>query len=118
MMIEVLACAEAEFTEAVAYYNQQLPGLGDEFATEVKAAFARLATFPGAWPVFSARSRRCLVNRFPYGVLYQVRQDTLLVLAIMHLHRDPRRWDERPGKATGVPGASPQPPAPADTGGR
>ena len=105
MRIEVLACAEAELVEAVEYYNQQLPGLGYEFAAEVKATFARLAAFPEAWPAFSACSRRCLVNRFPYGVLYHLQGERILVLAIMHLRRDPRCWQERLSGTTGAPGA-------------
>ena len=114
MRIEVLSCAEAKFAEAVDYYNQQFPGLGYEFAAEVKATFDRMAAVPNAWPLFSRRCRRCFVNRFPYGVLYQVLQDRILVLAIMHLRRDPRRWEERLGKTTDEPVVPPEagPPRP------
>jgi len=38
------------------------------------------------------------VQRFPYGVLYQARADGVLVLAIMHLRRDPKVWQERVGE--------------------
>jgi hypothetical protein len=95
MKIEILSCAEAEFAEAVAYCNNQCPGLGYELAAEVKSTLSRIAAFPKAWPAFSHRSRRCLVNRFPYGVLYQIRKESILVLAIMHLKRDPSRWQDR-----------------------
>ena len=95
MKVELLRCAEAELAEAVVYYNEQGPGLGFEFAAEVRAAILRVAAFPAAWPVFSARSRRCLLDRFPYGVLYHVQEGSNLVVAVMHLRRDPRRWDER-----------------------
>ena len=95
MKPEILSCAEEEFGEAVAFLNQQCPGLGYEFAAEVKATLSRIAAFPNAWPAFSHRTRRCIVNRFPYGVLYQIRPESILVLAIMHLKRDPKRWQER-----------------------
>lgn len=95
MKVRVLSCAEAEFVEAFDYYNGQCPGLGYEFAAEVKASFERIASFPEAWPAFSKRSRRCILNRFPYGVLYQIREGEALVLAIMHLMRNPKRWDDR-----------------------
>lgn len=97
MRVVVLAGAEDELAEGVAYYNGQGPGLGYELAAEVKAAFGRIAAFPDAWPAFSARSRRCIVNRFPYGVLYQVRGESILVVAVMHLRRSPKRWQERAG---------------------
>ncbi len=95
MRIEILSCAEKEFVEAVNYYNQQCPGLGYEFAAELKAACNRIISFPNAWPPFSIRARRCIINRFPYGVLYQIRTDSILVVAIMHLKRDPVKWQER-----------------------
>lgn len=99
MKIRVLSCAEQEFAETVDYYNEQCPGLGYEFAAEVKNTFDRIKSFPEAWPLISSRSRRCIINRFPYGVLYQVRQDFILVSAIMHLKRDPKTWQERIKKA-------------------
>ena len=95
MNIRILSCAEQEFVEAVDYYNEQSPGLGYEFAAEVKASLERIAFFPEAWAKFSGRSRRCKTKRFPYGILYQVRGDLVLVGAIMHLGRDPRRWQDR-----------------------
>lgn len=97
MRVVVLSSAEEEFREAVAYYNAQGPGLGFELAAEVKAAFGRIAAYPNAWPEFSTRTRRCIVNRFPYGVLYQQRADAILILGIMHLRRSPKRWQDRAG---------------------
>lgn len=95
MKIRVLSCAEQELAETVDYYNEQCPGLGYEFAVEVKNTFDRIKSFPEAWALISSRSRRCIINRFPYGVLYQVRQEFILVSAIMHLKRDPKKWQER-----------------------
>ena len=95
MKITVLSCAEAEFVEAVDYYNGQCPGLGYEFAAEVQRAFDRIEHFPEAWSRFSLRSRRCLVDRFPYAVLYQISPDCILVGGIMHMKRDPRHWRDR-----------------------
>ena len=100
MSIRILSCAEEEFAKAVGYYNEQRAGLGFEFAAEVEAALERISAFPDAWPLFSRRARRCIVSRFPYGVLYQVRADEVLILAIMHLRRDPKRWQERVNAAS------------------
>lgn len=101
MKIVVLSCAEDEFAEAVDHYNEQRPGLGFEFAGEVQRTFERIRHHPEAWPVFSCRTRRCLTDRFPFGVLYQVRSDCILVGAIMHLKRDPTRWQQRVTEAFG-----------------
>ena len=77
---------------------KQCPGLGYEFATEVRRAFDRIKVFPAAWPLFSKSTRRCLLNRFPYGVLYRVDRNAIRVGAIMHLDRDPKNWYLRSGK--------------------
>lgn len=95
MNIRVLSCAEQEMVEAVEYYNNQCPGLGYEFAAEAQRTFERIQRHPLAWPSFSTRSRRCLMDRFPFGILYQVRPDHILVGAIMHLKRHPQCWQDR-----------------------
>lgn len=98
MNIRILSCAERELVDAVDHYNQEQPGLGFVFAAEVQKALDRIRSFANAWPRFSKRARRYIVQRFPYGVLYQVRADGVLVLAIMHLRRDPKSWHERVGE--------------------
>jgi hypothetical protein len=95
MRLLVLSCAEEELAEAIDYYNTQCPGLGYELAAEVQRTFERIRHHPTAWPVFSARSRRCLTDRFPFGVIYQARGECILVAGIQHLKRDPKRWQER-----------------------
>lgn len=69
MKLRVLSSAEREFVAAVDHYNAERPGLGYEFADEVRRTFGRIQSFPDAWPLFSARTRRCIVSRLPYGVL-------------------------------------------------
>jgi hypothetical protein len=98
MNIRILSCAEQELADAVDYYNEQCPGLGYEFAAEIKNTLSRIVSFPNAWPLFSQRTRRCMANRFPYGILYQIRTDHILVTALMHLKRDPEKWQERLAK--------------------
>jgi len=95
MNVSFLGPAEAELVDAVAYYNQQSEGLGYEFAAEVKRTMARIIQFPDAWPKLSERTCRCRTNRFPHGVIYQVRGDTILVVGVMHLHRHPETWRSR-----------------------
>jgi len=93
--IEFLAAAEQEFEEAVEYYNQHKNGLGNDFAKEVKSALERILQFPHAWTPLSKRARRCRTQKYPYGVIYQIRSDRILIVAVMHLHRDPKHWKSR-----------------------
>jgi len=95
MVVKFLAPAQAELVEAVAYYESRKQGLGSQFTEEIKRTIQRILRFPEAWAPISRRTRRCRTNRFPYGVIYQVRGDILLIVAVMHLHREPRTWKDR-----------------------
>jgi hypothetical protein len=97
MRIEILSAAEDELVDAISYYNEQSEGLGYEFAAEIKQTFARILQFPDAWFPLSVRTRRCRTKRFPYGVIYQVRIDVILIVAIMHMRRHPDSWKKRLG---------------------
>jgi plasmid stabilization system protein ParE len=100
MEVTFLEPAEAEFIEAVDYYNSESEGLGYDFAAEVSRTINRIVAYPLAWTPVSKRTRRCRTNRFPYGILYQVREDAIVIVAIMHLRRSPESWRRRlpPGK--------------------
>lgn len=101
MNVEFLQPAEAEFVDAITYYNLQSEGLGYEFAAEVKRTLGRIIQYPDAWSPLSKRTRRCRTSRFPYGLIYQVREQTILIVAVMHLHKHPDSWKSRlkaPGK--------------------
>ena len=95
MKVDVLEPAAAELRAAVEYYNQQSEGLGYEFAAEVRRTIARIVQFPDAWAGLSTRTRRCRTNRFPYGIVYQVREGAILIVAVMHLRRHPDTWRSR-----------------------
>lgn len=81
--------AKQEFEEAAIYYKRISPTLGGSFIEEVENAITRILNFPEAWAPLSANTRRCRVNHFPYGVVYQITPDGILILAVMHLHRNP-----------------------------
>jgi hypothetical protein len=87
--------AEAEFFGAVDWYEVQEPGLGEEFADEVVSAILRVLEYPNAWPLLQGTIRRCLVNRFPFGLLYTVRDDEVFIVAVTHLRRSPDYWKGR-----------------------
>lgn len=95
MRVKLLLPAQAEFEEAVAFYNEQRDGLGSEFTEEVRKAMQRVVLHPQAWARLSRRTRRCRTNRFPYGLIYQVRDDLILIVAVAHLSRKPDYWRDR-----------------------
>jgi hypothetical protein len=90
--VDVLFSAEAELLEAVAWYNEQSEGLGFEFAAEVSRTIDKIVRYPQAWAKLSARTRRCRTNRFPFGVIYQIRGEGIMIVSIMHMKREPNSW--------------------------
>ena len=95
MNIQFLDIARQELDDAIVFYNREREGLGDDFLLEVKHVLNSIAVFPEAWHLVSRRTRRCQLRRFPYGVIYQVRKDELLIVAVAHLHRNPVFWKNR-----------------------
>ena len=93
--IEFLEAAVTDLAETVAYYNSSQEDLGYEFLDEFKRTLNRIIAFPEAWPPISVKTRRCQTNRFPYGVIYKINHDFLLVVAVMHLHSEPEKWKKR-----------------------
>lgn len=87
--------AEIEFSRAVDYYEDCQSGLGLEFAQEVYATIDLIVRFPDAWVPISENTRRCLVNRFPFGVIYQVTSGALRIIAVADLRRRPDYWLSR-----------------------
>jgi plasmid stabilization system protein ParE len=84
--------AEAEFDRAVDYYENCQRGLGIEFAQEVYATIDRIIQYPEIWSPLSKNTRRCLVNRFPFGVIYQIKHDSVRIIAVADLRRHPGYW--------------------------
>jgi len=87
--------AEAEFFGAVEYYEAAEAGLGYDFSLEVLRTIQNIVDYPLAWPVLVDDVRRCLTNRFPFGVIYDINGDQVHVLSVMHLRREPDYWKNR-----------------------
>jgi hypothetical protein len=87
--------AVVELNEAVDYYDACQIGLGAAFADEVRAAVHRILEHPDAWAMLSKNTRRCLTHRFPFGVIYQIAEEEIFILAIMQLNRRPNYWRGR-----------------------
>ena len=94
MKVRFASAAELELKEAMAFYESARTGLGAEFLVEVEATTNLIESFPLAWASLSPRTRRCRTHRFPYGLFYQVRSDEILIVSVMDLRRDPKRWEE------------------------
>jgi len=80
------------------FYQTKEINLGAEFLDEVFGAIARIVEYPQAFPNFSPNTRKCLINRFPFAIIFQIRKKEKFIIAITHLSRKPGYWKERIGK--------------------
>jgi toxin ParE1/3/4 len=87
--------ALAEYHEVTLYYNARDPALALRFVEAVEDAMRRVVDAPHRWRVLDNDVRRCLARVFPYGVLYTIESDFILIAAVMHGSRAPGYWKQR-----------------------
>ncbi|MBL6707635.1 MAG: type II toxin-antitoxin system RelE/ParE family toxin [Planctomycetaceae bacterium] len=93
MKLHIWRAAEEELAEAALWYEKQREGLGSEFLEEGERCMQGLLMDPARFPLLETvpvdRSiRRSRLNRFPYVIVFETLSDTVVVLAVAHLHRD------------------------------
>ena len=87
--------AEADIEEAATWYEKQREGLGYEFLDEVSKVFETISCDPGMYPVVHRHTHRALIHRFPFGIYYRIERKRIVVVAVMHGSRHPKRWQKR-----------------------
>lgn len=95
MIIKFHSEARNEFFEAADYYEEQVVGLGDDFIDEVEKVLDVIEQQPASGTKITKTERRFLVSRFPYGIIYSIEEDQIIVLAVMNLRRKPGYWKLR-----------------------
>ena len=95
MNYRFLPHAFQELKDATLYYSNLDASLGDSFCAEIERVIALILMLPNAWPLITETARRCRTRRFPYGVVYRVREEKIEILAVMHLSREPQYWADR-----------------------
>jgi toxin ParE1/3/4 len=90
--------ARAELRSAALWYDEQRPGLGDEFIAEVSATLDRICGTPESYPAWPRTRavgpliRKATIQRFPYVIAFEKDEQHVLVLAVGHAKRRPLYW--------------------------
>jgi toxin ParE2 len=95
MKVRLLVPAAAELEEAVAWYRALAPALDQRLLAEVRAGCRLIAEHPHAWHPIESGVRRFRLRHFPYGLIYVIEAEEIIVLAVAHLHREPTYWRSR-----------------------
>jgi plasmid stabilization system protein ParE len=89
--------AKADIRRAAKWYEKQREGLGVDFVSEADNAIRRIEANPEQFQVIHEDIRHAITRRFPYGVFYRIRNDRIVISAVLHLERSDVPWS---GKGT------------------
>nr|MBI3614136.1 type II toxin-antitoxin system RelE/ParE family toxin [Nitrospirota bacterium] len=87
--------AIAEARAAREWYTYQNPAAGEAFVAELDQAIALIGDHPNRWPSYDHRTRRYLLRRFPYSIIYRAEENRITVVAVAHGRRKPGYWRKR-----------------------
>ena len=87
--------AEADLEDAARWYEHERAGLAERFLNDVDRTFARIREWPLQFPTVSGDIRRALLHTFPYAVYFRASDEMIVVLAVLHLRRNPKVWRAR-----------------------
>lgn len=87
--------ANREMGEAADYYRRVDPQLAADLLTEIERSFQIIRERPKSCTVLAENTRRKMVHRFPYGIIFREHPGEIRILAIAHLKRCPFYWAGR-----------------------
>jgi len=87
--------ADDEFAGAVQYYSEISPELGVRFYREMERLLREIALDPERFRKFDPPARRHFSRDFPYAIVFLDKPDSIWVLAVMHMKRQPGYWHSR-----------------------
>ena len=87
--------AELDLDEAYVWYHRQGHERAQQFLRAVNTCVASIRRHPEAYQLIDRTMRRALLRRFPYAVFFEVGRVEVIVYAVFHGARDPRRWRRR-----------------------
>ena len=84
-----------EAREGHRWYAQRNPSAAERFLAELDRAVAEIGGSPSRWPTHLHGTRRFVLRRFPYIIVYRATPDRVEVIACQHARRRPGYWRER-----------------------
>jgi plasmid stabilization system protein ParE len=89
--IEISTLAEEEYSSAYTYYEDQQHGLGEKFEKEAEHLIDKLKVNPFLFQRKYKYYREANLKRFPYFIVYEIIDNTIIIHSFFHAHRNPAR---------------------------
>jgi plasmid stabilization system protein ParE len=93
--LEYLEEALQEAEAAARWYRERSATAAAAFSDEIDAAESAILRLPDAWPAFDHGTRRYLLRRFPFSVVYRIEPLRIVIIAVAHARRLPGYWKSR-----------------------
>jgi plasmid stabilization system protein ParE len=87
--------AIAEAKAAYEWYAERNPSAANAFISELDHAVSQIQTSPERWTMHLHGTRKFLLRRFPYAVVYRITGSAIQVIAVAHGRRRPSYWKSR-----------------------
>jgi len=87
--------AIADVKGAVAWYRERSPKAASDFIEELRRATETIRHAPGRWPLGKNNTRRFLLWRFPFALIYSEEEVVITIWAVAHGSRRPEYWARR-----------------------
>jgi toxin ParE1/3/4 len=90
-----LPLAREELIEAASFYEARVPGLGAAFLDDVDRSIEVLCESPQIGAAAGRTFRKLLLRRFPYSIIYALRGEEVVIVAVAHQRKRPGYWRRR-----------------------
>ena len=87
--------AIAEAQAAYRWYREQNEAAAEAFLAELDRAVELISEGPLRWPTYLHSTRRFLLRRFPFGVIFRQAGEAVQIVAVAHARRKPGYWKDR-----------------------
>jgi plasmid stabilization system protein ParE len=87
--------AEQDLKEAAKWYEKQSNGLGFDFLDVVEKKENIIKTNPYLFEKVYKSLHRAVVERFPFNIFYLIDDKSIIVVAVIHGSRHPKKWKKR-----------------------
>ena len=95
--VEFHPAADLEVSEAHRWYAERDEHAAARFRAALDKAVQAAAEAPEQWPVYLLGTRRLLLRRFPFLLVFRVDSSRILILDVAHERRRPGYWRKRRG---------------------
>lgn len=90
-----LPLAREELNEAASFFEGRVTGLGAAFLDDVHRSIEMLCESPRIGAAAGRTFRRLLLRRFPYSIIYALRGEEVVIVAVAHQRKRPGYWRRR-----------------------